>query len=142
MSKLIIEIRGNKFSKEEIDNMLNDYINIGENIYKRRIKVVESLIKDFIKKYRKNGMNILSKKRNLKQFLSSAKLMYQLAEFYLCNNKSYNKYVYMLNKNLKGSKVYLYLQDDKEIVLIYNSISNFLENWFMYRKLGGVIFEK
>lgn len=139
---VIVEIRGNKFSEEEIDGMLNDYINIGENIYKRRIKVVESLIKDFIKKYRRNGMNILSKKRNLKQFLSSAKLMYQLAEFYLCNNESYNKYVYMLNKNLKGSKVYLYLQGEKEIVLIYNSISNFLESWFIYKKVGGINFGK
>ena len=142
MSKVIAEIKGNKYTETEIDNMLTDYINIGENIYKRRTKVVESLIKDFIKKYRKYGVNIIGKKRNLKQFLNSAKLMYELAEFYLCsNNVSYNKYVYMLGKNEKGSKVYLYLDGNKELVLIYNSLSIFLENWFIYKKIGGIKFE-
>lgn len=143
MDKIIVEIRGNKFTEEEIDNMLSDYINIGENIYKRRIKIVESLVKEFIKKYRKNGMNILSKKRNLKQFLNSAKLMYQLAEFYLCHNeKSYNRYVYMLNKNIRGPKVYLHIKGNKELVIIYNSLFNFLDNWFIYKKLGNITFGK
>lgn len=142
MNRLIIEIRGNKYNEREIDEMLNDYINIGENIYKRRTKVVETLLKAFIKKYRKKGFKIISKKRNLKQFLNSAKLIYQLAEFYLCNNLNYDKYVYMLTRNLKGAKVYLYLNYEKKLALIYNSIPNFLESWFIYRKLGGVIFGK
>lgn len=139
MSKVIAEIKGNKYTETEIDNMLIDYINIGENIYKRRTKVIQILIKNFTKKYRKYGVSIIGKKRNLKQFLSSAKLMYELAEFYLCsNNINYNKYVYMLGKNDKGSKVYLYLSGNKELVLIYNSLSIFLENWFIYKKIGGM----
>lgn len=143
MDKIIVEIRGNKFTEEEIDSMLSDYINIGENIYKRRIKIVESLVKEFIKTYRKNGMNILIKKRNLKQFLNSAKLMYQLAEFYLCHNEeSYNRYVYMLSKNIKGSKVYLHIKGNKELVIIYNSLFNFLDNWFIYKKVGNITFGK
>ena len=49
MEKLIIEIKDNKYTKDEIDNMLNDYISIGENVFKKRTKVVETLIKQFIK---------------------------------------------------------------------------------------------
>lgn len=140
--EILIEIRGNKFTEDEIDDMLIDYINIGEKIYKRNIKLVDTNIKNFIKKYRKNGMNIINKKRNLKQFFNSAKLIYELAEFYLCeNNTNYNKYIYQLNKNDKGSKVYLYLKGNEELVLIYNSLSSFLENWFIYKKIGGMKFE-
>ena len=35
MEKLIIEIKDNKYTKDEIDNMLNDYISIGENVFKK-----------------------------------------------------------------------------------------------------------
>ena len=82
-------------------------------------------------------MNIITKKRHLKQFLNSAKLIYQLTGFYSYNN-TYDKYVYTLNQNLKGSKVYLHLKDEKELVVIYNSISSFLENWFIQRKWGDL----
>ena len=141
MEKLIIEIKDNKYTKDEIDNMLNDYISIGENVFKKRTKVVETLIKQFIKNYSKSGTEILSKKRNLKQFLNSAKIMYKFAEFYICNNKeSYSMYVYILNKNLKGTKVFLRIKEEKEIIIVYNSIFNFLENWFIYRRVGGFYF--
>lgn len=49
MSKVIAEIKGNKYTETEIDNMLTDYINIGKNIYKKRTKVAQTLIKDFTK---------------------------------------------------------------------------------------------
>lgn len=138
MEKIIVEIKGNKYNEIEIDNMLNDYINIGESTYKRRLKIVESLIKEFIKKYRKNGTNIIGKKRNIKTFLNSAKLMYEFAEFYFINNDlNYNKYVYLLGKNDKGSRVYLHILGKKEIVIVYSSLSNFLESWFINRRMGG-----
>ena len=136
MNKILVEIRGNRYTEEEIDNMLFDYINIGENVFKKRATVVDTLITNFSKKYKKHGLNIIGKKRNLKQFLNSAKLMYKLAEFSLCNNpESYDKYVYMLRKNDKGSKVYLHLQNEKELVIIYNSVISFLENWFIYKNI-------
>lgn len=74
--------------------------------------------------------------------MNSAKLIYELAKFYLLSdNTSYNKYVYMLGKNDKGSKVYLYLFGNKEVALIYNSLPIFLENWFIYKKIDGIKFE-
>ena len=86
------------------------------------------------------GMFIINKKRNLKQILNSAKSIYRLAEFYLCNEtlNEYDKYVYVLSQNIKGPKVYLHIKDSKELVLIYNSISTFLENWLIYKNIGGV----
>lgn len=138
--EIIIEIKGNKYTEKEVDEILTDFINIGENVYKRRKKVVETLLKDFNDKYKKMGMFIINKKRNLKQILNSAKSIYRLAEFYLCNEtlNEYDKYVYVLNKNIKGPKVYLHIKDSKELVLIYDSISIFLENWLIYRNIGGV----
>ena len=74
MSKVIAEIKGNKYTETEIDNMLIDYINIGENIYKRRTKVVQILIKNFTKKYRKYGVSIIGKKKKSKTILKLCKV--------------------------------------------------------------------
>lgn len=142
--KIEVEIKGNKFDTLQIDEMLNDYIYIGENVYKKRTKVISNLITDFMNKYKNRGTFIISRKRNLKQFLNSAKLLYRLAGFYLCvdDMKFYDSYIYQLNKQEKGAKVSLHIKEEKELVLIYNSIPTFLESWFIYRKLGGVIFGK
>ena len=137
MGEIIVEIRGNKFSEMDIDNMLVDFILIGKNVYYKNQKNIQNLTKIFLKKYKRNGMNIITKKRHLKQFLNSAKLLYQLTEFYSYTN-TYDKYVYILNQNLKGSKVYLHLKDEKELVIIYNSILSFLESWFIQRKWGDL----
>ena len=95
-------------------------------------------------KYKNRGSFIISKKRNLKQFLNSAKLLYRLAEFYLCleDMKFYDAYIYQLNKQEKGAKVTLRIKEEKELVFIYNSIPTFLESWFIYRKLGVILFGK
>lgn len=138
MSKIIVKIKDNKYTEIEIDNMLNDYINMGENIFKRRIKVAYKLLKDFENKYDKDK-SIIGKRRDLKQFLNSAKLMYELAEFYLCSN-TYDKYIYILNKNHNGVKVHLYFGE--KLGLIYNSLPTFLENWYIYKKIGKINFEK
>lgn len=138
MGEIIVEIRGNKFTETDIDNMLIDFIILGENVYYKNQKNVEKLIKTFVKKYKRDGMNIITKKRHLKQFLYSAKLIYQLTGFYSYKN-TYDKYVHILNQNLKGSKVYLHLKDEKELVVIYNSISSFLESWFIHRKWGDLV---
>ena len=142
--KIEVEIKGNKYSTLQIDDMLNDYINIGENIHKKRGKVVSNLINEFMNKYKNRGSFIISKKRNLKQFLNSAKLLYRLAEFYLCleDMKFYDAYIYQLNKQEKGAKVTLRIKEEKELVFIYNSIPTFLESWFIYRKLGVILFGK
>lgn len=138
MGEVIVEIRGNKFSEIDIDNMLIDFIMLGENVYYKNQKNIEKLVKAFVKKYKRDGMNIIIKKRHLKQFLNSAKLIYQLTGFYSYKN-TYDKYVYTLNQNLKGSKVYLHLKDEKELVVIYNSISSFLESWFIHRKWWDIV---
>jgi len=137
MKEIIVKIKGNKFSEIDIDNMLIDFINLGRSVYNRDQKNIEKLMKFFLKKYKKSGMNIISRKRHIKQFLNSAKLIYQLTDFYSGKNM-YDKYVYTLNRNQKGTKVYLYLKDEKELVVIYNSISSLLENWFIFRKWGDV----
>ncbi len=138
MGEVIVEIRGNKFSEIDIDNMLIDFIMLGENVYYKNQKNIEKQVKAFVKKYKRDGMNIITKKRHLKQFLNSAKLIYQLTGFYSYKN-TYDKYVYTLNQNLKGSKVYLHLKDEKELVVIYNSISSFLESWFIHRRWEDLV---
>lgn len=139
MGEVIVEIRGNKFSEIDIDNMLIDFIMLGENVYYKNQKNIEKQVKAFVKKYKRDGMNIITKKRHLKQFLNSAKLIYQLTGFYSYKNNTYDKYVYTLNQNLKGSKVYLHLKDEKELVVIYNSISSFLESWFIHRRWEDLV---
>lgn len=138
MGEVIVEIRGNKFSEIDIDNMLIDFIMLGENVYYKNQKNIEKQVKAFVKKYKRDGMNIITKKRHLKQLLNSAKLIYQLTGFYSYKN-TYDKYVYTLNQNLKGSKVYLHLKDEKELVVIYNSISSFLESWFIHRRWEDLV---
>lgn len=137
-----IEIKGNKYCEQEIDRMLIDYINIGENVYKRRNNVVEHLIDNFIAKYKKDGKEIVNKEKNIKRFKNSAKSMYKLAEFYLYDSKFYDKYVYMISRDYKGSKVYLHIKEDKEIIFIYNSLQVFFENWFIYKRIGVMNYDR
>lgn len=134
-----VEIKGNKYSKKEINNMLNDYLEIGENVYKYRGKKSEELLRNFLKKYQKNG-TIIIKSKYKKQFLNSAKELYKLAEFAICTKSLsyYDKYIYQLNRNLKGGRVYLYLKGELEIGLIYNSIPSFLENWYILKRIVEV----
>jgi len=132
------EIRGNKYSIEELDDMLNDYLIIGENVYKLRKKKVEILFKKFIEKYHNTGLPIITKEKYKKQFLSSAKDLYNLAEFYFCQNaESFleDKRLYTLRKDLKGARVYLYFKDEACIGIIYDSIPFFLRNWFILRRV-------
>lgn len=44
------EIKGNRYNIEDLDNMLKDYLIIGENLYKLNKNKVEELFRIFIKK--------------------------------------------------------------------------------------------
>ena len=134
-----IEIRGNKYDFTEIDEMLKDYLFIGENVYKLKKKVVDDLLYNFENKYRKIGFPFIRKEKYIKYFLHSAKELYKLAEFCFCNNSlgDYDKYVYQVNRNSKGTRVYLNINEEKSLCLIYNSIPFFLENWFIIRRILG-----
>ena len=137
MNNIIIEIKGNKFTKKDIDNMIIDYINIGKYYYYKKNLYAETLLKEFIKKYKNNGTSIIIlKKRNIKNYLSSAMLLFKLGEFYFYPERySYGKYMYILCKLQKGTKVTEYHIDSK-IVICHNSIPAFLENWYIREKFG------
>ncbi len=134
-----VEVRGNKYTVTEIDEMLKDYLVIGENVYKLKKKVVDDLLYSFENKYRKIGFPFIRKEKYIKYFLYSAKELYKLAEFYFCGNsfEDYDKYVYQINKISKGVRVYLNINNDKSLCLIYNSLPFFLENWFIIRRIMG-----
>lgn len=139
--KIEIDIKGKKYTDLEINQMLCDYISIGENVYKRRSKIVDNLIKDFKSKY---GESIIDKKRNLKIFLSSAKSMYKLAEFYLCQSDMsvYDKYIYNLSKVRKGARVTLSMIGEKKLEFVFENLLSFLEFWFIYTRIGYSIFKE
>lgn len=139
--KIEIDIKGKKYTDLEINQMLCDYISIGENVYKRRNKIVDNLIKDFKSKY---GESIIDKKRNLKIFLNSAKSMYKLAEFYLCQSDMsvYDKYIYNLSKVRKGARVTLSMIGEKKLEFVFENLLSFLEFWFIYTRIGYSIFKE
>ena len=132
------EIKGNRYNIEDLDNMLKDYLIIGENLYKLNKNKVEELFRIFIKKYSNYGIPIISKQKYKKQFLNSAKNLYQMAEFYFCNKaESYlEEYrTYHLSRNLKGARVFVYFKSDACIGIVYDSIPNFLLDWFIIRRV-------
>ena len=124
------EIRGNKYNIDDLDNMLSDYLNIGENVVKLRKKKVDELYNNFVKKYSNNS-----------QLIIKAKELYQMAEFYFCQKaESFleNYRTYHLRKGLKGAKVYVYFKKDACIGIIYDSIPCFLLEWFIFRRVMEV----
>lgn len=134
------EIKGNKYNINDLDNMLSDYLDIGENVVNLRKKKVNELYNNFVKKY-SNNKRIIIKEKYKKQFINSAKELYQIAEFYFCQKsesllKDYK--TYHLRKGLKGAKVYVYLKKDACIGIIYDSIPCFLLEWFIFRRVMGV----
>lgn len=132
------EIKGNKYSEYDLDNMLTDYLTIGENVRMLRKQKVEELFRKFVEKYSRNGIPIITKEKYKKQFINSAKELYQMAEFYFCKKaeaflEDYR--TYHLSKNLKGARVFLYFKEDACIGLVYDSIPNFLLEWFIVRRV-------
>ena len=134
------EIKGNKYNINDLDNMLSDYLNIGENVVKLRKKKVDELYNNFVKKY-SNSTQLIIKEKYKKQFINSAKELYQMAEFYFCqNSESFleDYRTYRLRKGLRGSKVYVYFKKDTCIAIIYDSIPCFLLEWFIFRRVMEV----
>ena len=139
--KIEVDIKGKKYTDSEINQMLCDYISIGENVYKRRSKIVDNLIIEFKNNY---GESIIDKKRNLKIFLNSAKSMYRLAEFYLCQSDMnlYDRYIYNLSKVRKGARVTLSMIGGKKLEFVFDNLLSFLEFWFIYTRIGYSIFKE
>ena len=136
MNNIIVEIKGNTFTKKDIDNMIIDYINIGRCYYLKRSIYAETLLKEFIKKYRNNGNPIIIiKKKNKNNYLNSAMKLYKLAEFYLYPEEIENKYTYNLCKLIKGTKV-SEINIDSKIEICHNSLPAFLERWYIREKFG------
>lgn len=132
------DIKGNKYSVGNLDNMLNDYLKIGENVHMLKKQKVEDLFRKFVEKYSNTGVPIITKEKYKKQFISSAKELYQMAEFYFCHKaesflEDYR--TYHLSKNLKGARVFVYFKEDACIGIVYDSIPNFLLEWFIVRKV-------
>ena len=99
---------------------------------------VEDLFRKFVEKYSNTGVPIITKEKYKKQFISSAKELYQMAEFYFCQKaesflEDYR--TYHLSKNLKGARVFVYFKEDACIGIVYDSIPNFLLEWFIVRKV-------
>lgn len=63
------EIKGNKYSEYDLDNMLTDYLTIGENVRMLRKQKVEELFRKFVEKYSRNGIPIITKEKYKKQFI-------------------------------------------------------------------------
>lgn len=132
------DIKGNKYSVKNLDKMLTDYLTIGENVCMLRKQKVEELFRRFVEKYSNKGIPIITKEKYKKQFINSAKELYQMAEFYFCQKaesflEDYR--TYHLSKNLKGARVFVYFKEDACIGIVYDSIPNFLLEWFIIRRV-------
>lgn len=132
------DIKGNKYNVDDLDDMLKDYLEIGENVCRLKRKKVEELFRKFIEKYSNTGTPIITKDKYKKQFINSAKELYQMAEFYFCQKaesflEDYR--TYHLSKNLRGARVFVYFKEDACIGVVYDSIPIFLMEWFIARRI-------
>lgn len=141
-----IDIKGNKFSKEDIDEMLSDLIMVGKYFFVGNEKKARTLLTDFNAVYKKGGAPIITRERNIKNLLNTSLFLYKLTSYCFCKKSYveddlYNDNCFILNKQDKSIKVYVYLTGIKEVVLCYNSLSSFLENWYIMKNFGGALNE-